>query len=576
MDNNNDNNIDRGRAALMAWERSRPENYFDDDGNLHRVLRMHLGDPVDRHWAMLQRAGAMAAGEMDALARETNRDENLPELQRFGPMGTATEEVVFHPGYHELAARVWSSGVLSVLGEPGNNLLSGAISYLLDHNGEMGHICPVACTAGCIKLIQTVGSDQQKERYLPRLLETDSSKRLHASQFVTEVQGGSDVGANACWAEHDEASGQYRIFGEKWFCSVADASLFVVSARIPDGGEGTRGLGLFLVPRMVQGRPNGFALRRLKTKLGTRSMATGEIDFLGALAEPLGDLSRGFRNLVGIVLDTSRVHNAVAAAGMMHRVVLDAQTYMQHREAFGQPILRFPAMQELLAHMKVSTLASMATTFRILAMSDALERGEGDDDLRAARRIHVMINKYWTAVRGTEVVRQGIETLGGNGTIEEFSVLPRFYRDAIVLESWEGSHNTLCAQVLRDFATRGLSRPWLEELAATLQKRVTHPSLEEHRERASALLDEVRGRIEVLLGGDAEQGSLYIRHVVERMATLSAYVALLAELDWERHNDQESHKAQAVTFFRLHDVDRLDPMDVPGYGELVRTLATLP
>jgi alkylation response protein AidB-like acyl-CoA dehydrogenase len=96
--------------------------------------------------------------------------------------------------------------------------------------------------------------------------------------------------------------GWYRLEGEKWFCSVADAGLFVVSARPEGAPAGTRGLALFLVPRMVDGAPNRFALRRLKYKLGTRSMATGEIELEGALGELVGPLDGGFRNLVAIVL----------------------------------------------------------------------------------------------------------------------------------------------------------------------------------------------------------------------------------------------------------------------------------
>ena len=570
------NNIATGRAHLARWEQARPSNFLDADPNIQRVLEMHLGQKrCKEHWPMITRAGELAAGPMDRLARESNLDENLPFLRRHDGIGRCTEEVVFHPTYHELGALVWSTGVLSVLREASSDLLSGCLAYFVAHNGEAGHACPVACTAGLIKLLKQVGSDEQKERYLPRLTETDYDQRLHAAQFVTEVQGGSDVGINACVATPaPDHPGHFLLSGEKWFCSVMDATLFVVTARPEGADEGTAGLGLFLVPRFVDRSPNNFTIRRLKHKLGTRSLATGEADFHDALAEPIGLLHRGFKNLISVVLDTSRVHNAIAACGTMRRAYVEAQTFAQHRVAFGRPIIEYPMVQERLARMKVRAAAAVATTFRVLAISDLLDgTSQPDSDLVAARRTHVNINKYWTAINCTDVVRDGIEILGGNGTIEELSVLPRLYRDAIVVESWEGTHNTICAQVLRDFAKRGLHRPWLNEVRETIH-RLSQRSMD-HRERAAAYHKQVTGRIDRLLTSGPEYGATHIRHVLDHMCLLNSYASLLAELDWELEQGIQSDKAAIAALSRLLYIDRVDPMEhddlLPLYREVVAT-----
>jgi hypothetical protein len=227
--------------------------------------------------------------------------------------------------------------------------------------------------------------------------------------------------------------------------------------------------------------------------------------------------------------------------------------------AFGRRIIEHPMVQERLARMKVLTAAAIATTFRILDMTDRAAGEDVDDDLVAARRTHVNINKYWTAIRCTEVVRDGIEVLGGNGTIEEFCVLPRLYRDAIVVESWEGTHNTLCAQVLRDFAQRGMHRQWLAEVRDSVGS-VRHATLKGHRERAAALLSEVTERIDRLHSSEA-YATRHIRHVVDRMCELGAYVSLLRELDWELTQGISSEKGAMVEIFRLLHVDGVDPMD---------------
>ena len=568
------NRIAIGRQGLLDWDRSKPRNYLDADPNLQRVLQMYMGESYHAHWPLLNRTATLSATEIDALASQCSEDSNLPELKRYDSFGYRKEQIIFHPSYHSLGALVWSSAVLSVLQDPGNSLLSGSLAYLLAHNSEMGHICPVACTAGLIRLLQRVGHEDQQERYLPRLLHTDYSQRLHASQFITEVQGGSDVGANGCVYHHDEETDLYHITGEKWFCSVADAGVFVMTARAAHAPEGTAGLRLFLVPRIVNGDNNNFAIRRLKHKLGTRSLATAEIDFFESVAEPIGPPDQGVKHLIGTIMDTSRVYNAVAACGMMRRSFFEAQTYAQFRQAFGSTIIDFPPVQQTLAEMKVLCAAATATTFRLLDMGDRIEEsGDADTaDLVAARRIHVMINKYWTSIKCTEVVRAGIEVLAGNGTIEDFSVLPRLYRDSIVLETWEGTHNTLCAQILRDFAGRKLHLPWISELEARVGE-LSHPSLANHQERSAEVLGEAASRIQWLLAAEGPQAAQYVRQVVEQMCMINSFVSLLRELQWELETGAESGKREIVEYFRHFYVDHTDPREIPDLNPLMHALA---
>ena len=304
-------------------------------------------------------------------------------------------------------------------------------------------------------------------------------------------------------------------------------------------------------------------------------MATGEIDFDGALGEAIGPLGDGFRNLVGIVLDTSRVHNALAACGVMRRAAVEAHHFAAHRSAFGERILGFPAVQEILARMRLRTMAGLATTFRILAMSDRLDTGQGDETELAARRIAVMINKYWTAIASTASARDGIEVLGGNGTIEDFSAMPRLYRDAIVIESWEGTHNTLCAQVLRDFSTRGLHSRWLDQLDGEIAA-IGNRHLEGPAARARQLHGEAARRIERLLAADPATASAHVRAVVDRMCRLSDWVALAAQADWELERNGASECLDALELYRLSVLDQVDPQDHPELVELWRRMSREP
>lgn len=429
------------RAAFARYEARVSSDPVAADPHLVSLLaRAGHADAIDDVRAF----GRRCATELDALARTTNLAAHLPSLSRYDGFGRRTEEVVFHPGYHELGRAVYASGVMSRYAEPGHETVTLALMYQLSQLGEAGHACPLACTAGLIKILD--GVDGPAPAWRERLLDPDYDTHFHGSQFLTEVQGGSDVGANAVVA-HEDTDGWWRLSGEKWFCSVADAQLFLVTARPADGRDGTRGLMAFAVPRHTEdGEVNGFHLRRLKDKLGTRSMASAEVDFQGARAWPVGD----FRDVVSVVLNTSRLYNAIACCGIIQRASREAMAYAAERMAFGAPILRFPAVARIVARLHAESYAARATTFTLAALADRRATGQTDALDEAAWRALVNLNKYWTSVQATSAARDAIEVFGGNGAIESFSVLPRLLRDGIVVEAWEGGHNVLCAQVLRD------------------------------------------------------------------------------------------------------------------------------
>ncbi|MFV1991765.1 MAG: acyl-CoA dehydrogenase family protein, partial [Acidimicrobiales bacterium] len=315
---------------------------------------------------------------------------------------------------------------------------------------------PASCTIGLARALRRNAADDVRDRFLPPLLDTDYFAAERASQFLTEVQGGSDVGANVCEAE-PVGDGSYLLTGEKWFCSVADAQQFLVTARPDAASEGTSGLGCFVLPRYLDGKPNGFSIRRLKDKLGTRGMASGEIDLDGARAWPIGPIEQGFRTVVGVVLNTSRWLTAVGSAGSMRRAYVEAAAYAQHRQAFGQPIAEFPVVRMTLASMKLTWLGALHACWALTDLEDRIDADTASTDDVAFHRFLVNALKYTASSAASEVARSGIEVLGGNGTIEDFSVMPRLYRDAMVYESWEGTHNVLCAQVFNDMKRLGLA-----------------------------------------------------------------------------------------------------------------------
>ncbi len=316
--------VAQGRQQLADWEQAQPENIYTSDQHLRSILEFYWGvEKLHSHEPRLTKFGAEAATVVDAAVRRANETHNLPRLERFNAVGERIEEVI-HPADHHLAGRhIYGSGAMAVYAEPGNNVLAQALFYLSSYNGEAGHNCPLACTAGVIKILQYVANPELKAKNLPRLLDENYETRYHGAQFLTEVQGGSDVGANACVAT-PHADGTWRVTGEKWFCSNVTADLALITARPtarPEGATaGTKGLGLFLVPRRLDdGSLNGMFIRRLKDKLGTKTLATAEVDFKDAVAYPIGEPGRSFQHAMDYVINTSRLYNAVGSAAAARR-----------------------------------------------------------------------------------------------------------------------------------------------------------------------------------------------------------------------------------------------------------------
>lgn len=512
----------------------------------------------------LKAFGQVVAEVVDPAVDVLERHRDLPAHVPYDAIGRRVEKVEFHPEYRLAGQAVWASGVLGAYEDGQGAFEQAALFYLLSHAGEGGHACPVVCTAGLVRALEHRGSPELRARYLPGLQQADYERCLRGSQFLTEIQGGSDVGANAARATpDDEKPGLWRLTGEKWFCSVADADLFAVTARPEGADEGTRGLGCFLVPRSLDGTtPNGFRIRRLKEKLGTRCLASAEIDFEGARGWPIGPVDEGFHIAVEELLNTSRWLNAVGSTGIMRRAYLEASTFARCRSAFGRTIGSFPIVGEHLAVMKVEEHAALASTMALTGLLDLLDRHQATEIEASSYRILVNANKYLTSITATDVVHRAIEVLAGNGTIEDFSPLPRLYRDALVFESWEGAHNVLCAQVHRDCARLGLFDHLLEWLRGVLA------SAGESADGATVAvaLDALEPRLRHSLS-DSAHASAHFRRQLERLTRAVQASCLLAEAAEEGPDTQKA--AVASLFVRLHLVPDHDPEDDASWRGLM-------
>jgi len=554
-----------GREDLLRWRGASPSNYYDASPNLARVFALRAGPALlAATGPNLGHFGQVVAEEVEPAVAMVERHREFPAHVKYDALGQHRESIEFHPAHLDAGRAIWASGMLALPNDRAGDFEMAGLFYLLSHVGEGGHACPVVCTAGLARALGRRGPDALAERHLDALRGRDYPRSARGSQFLTEIQGGSDVGANVTRAVPDvTVDGAWRITGEKWFCSVADAQLFAVMARPEGGVAGTRGLGLFLVPRSLDGSaPNGFAIRRLKDKLGTRAMASAEIDFDAALGWPIGTVEEGFHIAVQDLLNTSRWLNALGSTGIMRRAFLEASSFARHRLAFGRPIDSFPLVREQLAVIKSEEYAALSSTMVLTALLGRLDESVADESEERFYRFLVNANKYLTSISATDVARRGIEVLGGNGTIEDFSPMPRLYRDAMVYESWEGTHNVLCAQVQRDCVRLGL----LDDVLVWVRKELATAGAGADAGLVADALDRLEPRLQRSLR-DAGSGAAHFRRQLDALVRAIQAASLLHEAAGEEPATGKA--AAAALFVRRHLAPGYVPDDDPSWGDRI-------
>jgi alkylation response protein AidB-like acyl-CoA dehydrogenase len=440
-----------------AFLQALSDDWYADDPLLGALLDRHAPGSDRRR---IETFGPMVAGRLRELAERSSRTENAPRLVRRDPYDRRVDEIEL-PGATRDALRIvhGEMGLGAVLGDP---FIHYAMVYLLTQNGEAGVACSLACTDGLVRALDALGSSEAHQAAIDAVRDSSPGAYRHGAQFVTEIQGGSDVPANRVRAERDGPV--FRIHGQKWFCSNINADWFLVTARPGDADT----VGLFLVPAyegMVGpqsgdgGRRNGYTIDRLKDKLGTRELATAEVTFDGAVAWPVGPLERGIANLLRYVLTPSRVACVLFAAGALRRAERIVDEYIRFREAFGQPIGRFPLVARQVESIRAAREGALVVGFELIRLWETAEldeyRGRDADDFR----ILLSLAKPVLTRLATDGLHQAMMLLAGNGIEERFSPLPRLYRDSVIMETWEGPHNVLYTQALRDMVRFGID-PW--------------------------------------------------------------------------------------------------------------------
>jgi alkylation response protein AidB-like acyl-CoA dehydrogenase len=465
-------------------------NFFRIDAGLRQLLALYLDtQTLARFEPHFDRLGALAGGRLDELAAIA--DKHPPVLHARDRAGRDEDWIEYHPAYREMEAIAFEdfqfhamnhrAGVLG-FDAPLLPVAKYAFQYLFVQ-AEFGLMCPISVTDTSIHLVARYGSEELKSLLLPRMLSADPARQWKGTQFITEKAGGSDVGAIETVARRER--GQWRLYGEKWFCSHADADVALLLAR-PDGAPtGTRGLALFALPRRLEdGRRNAYRIVRLKDKLGTRSMASGEIRLEGAHAYLVGELGNGFKQMLDQV-NLSRLSHGVRAAAMMRRCLNEALAAARGRAAFGRRVIGHPLMRRQLMKLMVPTEQALSMA---LFAADAMGRANaGSAEAELLLRLLTPLLKFRACRDNIAVATGAMEARGGNGYIEEW-ITARLVRDAHIGVLWEGTSNIIALDAIgRAVAKAGAHRAVAQRLSERLAQAAGVPA--EHRARLGTALD---------------------------------------------------------------------------------------
>ena len=556
---------DQGRGANHIAPDCAGQNFYAIDRGLRGLVRLYLEpDDFRRLEPHFDRLGVLAGGRLDELARVA--DKHPPVLNARDRFGRDEDWIDYHSSYREMEQIAFGDFQFHAMSHRAGTLgmdrpLPAGAKYALQYlfvQAEFGLMCPISVTDTSIHLVRKFAGAELKDYLLPKMLSGDVATMWKGTQFMTERAGGSDVGAIETIARCE--GGEWRLYGDKWFCSHADADVALLLARPEGAPGGTKGLALFALPRRLKdGRRNAYRIVRLKDKLGTRSMASGEILLEGAVAYLVGEAERGFKQMMEQV-NLSRLSHGVRASAMMRRCVNEALVCARSRVAFGKTIIEYPLLRRQLLKIIVPTEQALSM---FLFTANAMDRANaGSKEAEILLRILTPLLKFRACRDNIPVATGAMEVRGGNGYIEEW-VNARLIRDAQIGVIWEGTSNINALDIVTRAVGKSRAHRTLEvALRKLLDQSTLIPAA--FRDRLRLALDRTLAFADHVAAEPALEAS------ARRVAGSLYHIASAILMMWEAAQPgADARRALYARFVLEHRLSAQDPLE-PRHGEWER------
>jgi alkylation response protein AidB-like acyl-CoA dehydrogenase len=533
-------------------------NQYAEDRALRSYLKRTLPPDVLRDVGpSLEELGGLAGGELYRMQLEDRLNE--PRLTQWDAWGERVDRIEVSPLWRVAERVAAERGLVATAYERRHGAHSRvhqfALAYLFTPSTDI-YSCPLAMTDGAARVLISSGNRALIERVVPHLVSRDPGEFRTSGQWMTELTGGSDVGASETVARRDEG-GAWRLYGRKWFTSAAASQVALTLARPEGNPPGGRGLALFLVEtRGADGRLRNIQVNRLKDKLGTRKVPTAELTLEGTPAELVRGAADGVRDIAPM-LSVTRLWNGVSAAALMRRGVALARDYARRRAAFGSPLAEKPLHADTLAGLQAEAEAALHLSFYAAELTGREEARELDDSAARLLRLLTPLMKLTTARAAVHVASEAVEAFGGAGYVEDTG-LPVLLRDAQVLSIWEGTTNVLSLDALRTALKDEGALSSLKSEIETRAGAARDPRLTRAAEAARGAAAHAGGWLAANAAKPTAALEAGARRFAMTLGRALSLALLLSHAQWSLEEEEDARAAAAARRFALNGVDLID------------------
>jgi acyl-CoA dehydrogenase len=419
---------------------------------------------------------------------ETIDRAGTPWLRKHDRLGRHCDEILLGPVYRQLLTEGYRRGVIWRVFEEQSLLSSYLLGYLTSFN-DPGLYCPYTVSLGTAVPLYKYGSAALRQQFLEPMLRRDDQVWQGAT-WMTEIKGGSDLGANV-ETSAEQTGENWFLTGEKYFTSNVGAELAVVAARHATEPAGVKGLALFLVPRQRCDGTLNYQVVRLKDKIATRSVPTGECRFEKSEAHLLGRVDQGIY-LILEVLNISRIANAIGCVALGQRALSEAVQFAEQHCAFGKPIAQHPLLSRQIKDRKRQLEQAFALVWEAVSLLDRVwqQKPPYSDDYHLFRLL-AHLAKFWTAEFAVQTTKWAMEVHGGRGTLAEYPI-ERWLREAMIMAIWEGTSHRQILDGIEVMQRKGVHT----QLLKTLAPYVTKSELSDWQEPIENYLKQSQAKIE--------------------------------------------------------------------------------
>ena len=357
----------------------------------------------------------------------------------------------------------------------------------------------------CIDTLYEFGSEEQRQKYIPRVCAGETM-----SMDLTEPDAGSDLQRVMLKATYDEKEGCWRLNGVKRFITNGDSDIHLVLARSEEGTKDGRGLSMFIYDK----NQGGVDVRHIEHKLGIHGSPTCELTYKNAKAELCGSTRLGLIKYVMALMNGARLGIAAQSVGVEQEAYNEGLAYAKERAQFGEKIINFPAVYDMLSRMKAKLDAGRSLLYQTARSVDiykALEDIERDrkltpEEKQELKKYQRLADAFTPMAKGmnSEYANQNaydaISIHGGSGFIMEYKS-QRLFRDARIFSIYEGTTQLQVVAAIR-YITNGTMLNNIKDMAAAEVSEALQP-LKARVEKLIPVYEAALNRVKDLNNQDA-------------------------------------------------------------------------